>query len=427
MSADNRQKVIVVGPALTLSGYGEQTRFALRSLRTQEDQYDIYLNTTSWGQTGWVHEDDEERQWFDGLLHKTVNYNQQGGQYDISLQVTIPNEWQKIAPVNVGYTAGIETTRVSPEWIQKSREMDRIIVVSNHAKDVYGGTEYSIMDRQTNQKVGVAKVEVPITAVNYPVKDFDSVDLGLELSTDFNLLSVAQWGPRKNVPQTIAWFIEEFHDDAEAGLILKVFHMNTSNMDRVFVKQQLGEMLSSWPDRKCKIHLLHGHMSDQEMHSLYQHPKVTGLLTLTHGEGFGLPLFEAAYNGLPVIAPAWSGQMDFLLAPSNSKKNPKLRPHFLKVEHTMENIPQEVVWEGVLIPESQWCVPQEKSAKKQMRDLRKDTSRYKGQATRLKKHIHKNFTAEQKYAEFCEAFAGDQKLDINAWLTELEAGIEEHE
>ena len=35
--------------------------------------------------------------------------------------------------------------------------------------------------------------------------------------------------------------------------------------------------------------------------------------------------------------------------------------------------------------------------------------------------------AEQKYAEFCEAFAGDQKLDIDAWLTELEAGVEEHE
>ena len=39
--SDNRQKVIVIGPALTLSGYGEQTRFALRSLRSQEDQYDI--------------------------------------------------------------------------------------------------------------------------------------------------------------------------------------------------------------------------------------------------------------------------------------------------------------------------------------------------------------------------------------------------
>jgi len=425
--SDNRQKVLVVGPALTLSGYGEQTRFALRSLRSQEDQYDIYLNTTSWGQTGWIHEDDEEREWLDSILHKTVQYSQQSGEYDMSLQVTIPNEWQKIAPINVGYTAGIETTRVAPEWIQKAQEVDRIIVVSNHAKEVYESTEYNIMDRQTNQKMGVAKVEVPVTAVNYPVKSFEPVDLGLELSTDLNFLCVAQWGPRKNVPNTIKWFIEEFHDDEDAGLVLKVFHMNTSNMDRDFIKKQLFDTLNNWPDRKCKVHLIHGHMSEAEIHSLYRHPKISGLLTLTHGEGFGLPLFEAAYEGLPIIAPAWSGQMDFLFAPSNSKKSDKLRPHFLKIDHAMVDIPEDVVWEGVLTKGSQWCEPQEVSTKKQMRALQKDLSRYKGQATRLKKHILKNFTAEQKYAEFCEAFAGDQKLDIDAWLTELEAGVEEHE
>jgi glycosyltransferase involved in cell wall biosynthesis len=168
-------------------------------------------------------------------------------------------------------------------------------------------------------------------------------------------------------------------------------------------------------------------MSEAEMHSLYRHPQINALITLTHGEGFGLPLFEAAYEGLPVIAPAWSGQMDFLFAPSNSKKSDKLRPHFLKVEHVMVDIPDDVVWDGVLMKGSQWCEPTEDSTKKQMRALYKDSSRYKGQATRLKKHLLANFTAEQKYAEFCEAFAGDQKLDIDAWLTELEAGVEEHE
>ena len=424
--SDNRQKVIVIGPALTLSGYGEQTRFALRSLRSQEDQYDIYLQTTSWGQTGWIHEDNEEREWLDSILHKTVQYGQQGGQFDMSLQVTIPNEWNKIAPINVGYTAGIETTRVAPEWIQKSTEMDRIIVVSNHAKEVFENTQYDIMDRDTDQKVGIAKCEVPVTAVNYPVKNFDSVDLELEFNSDFNLLCVAQWGPRKNVPNTLRWFIEEFQDDSDVGLILKVFHMNTSNMDRTFVINQLSEALGAFPDRKCKIHLLHGHMSDAEMHSLYSHPQVKGLLTLTHGEGFGLPIFEAVYNGLPVLAPAWSGQMDFLFAPSNSKKSNRLRPHFLKIDHDIVEIPEDVVWDGVLTRGSGWCEPQEKSAKNQMRALYKDHNRFQGQANRLKKHVLKNFTEEQKYAEFCEAFAGDQKLDMDSWLSELEGEIEEH-
>ena len=38
---------------------------------------------------------------------------------DISLQITIPNEFEKMCPVNIGYTAGIETNKVAPIWLQK--------------------------------------------------------------------------------------------------------------------------------------------------------------------------------------------------------------------------------------------------------------------------------------------------------------------
>ena len=38
-----RKKVLVRGPVLSRSGYGEQARFAIRSLRKQEASYDIYL------------------------------------------------------------------------------------------------------------------------------------------------------------------------------------------------------------------------------------------------------------------------------------------------------------------------------------------------------------------------------------------------
>ena len=56
------------------------------------------------------------------------------------------------------------------------------------------------------------------------------------------------------------------------------------------------------------------------MNSLYSHKKITALISTTHGEGYGLPLFEAAYNELPVLAPGWSGHLDFLYAPVKDKK-----------------------------------------------------------------------------------------------------------
>ena len=111
-----RKKILLKAPVLTRSGYGEQSRFALRALRSREDIYDIYIHPLQWGQTSWITLQDEERKWIDETIEKTIAFTQNKGTFDVSLQVTIPNEWQRIAPVNIGYTAGIETTTVAPLW-----------------------------------------------------------------------------------------------------------------------------------------------------------------------------------------------------------------------------------------------------------------------------------------------------------------------
>ena len=110
-----KKKIIVKAPVLSRSGYGEQTRFALRALRSVEDKVDIYIVSIPWGATGFINYYDEERLWIDGILQKTAAYLQGGGQFDISLQVTIPNEFEIMAPINIGFTAGIETTKVAPQ------------------------------------------------------------------------------------------------------------------------------------------------------------------------------------------------------------------------------------------------------------------------------------------------------------------------
>ena len=67
-----RKKIVVRGPVLSRSGYGEQTRYALRSLRAYENIFDIYLIPVGWGQTGWMFEDNEERRWFDFLAKRSL-------------------------------------------------------------------------------------------------------------------------------------------------------------------------------------------------------------------------------------------------------------------------------------------------------------------------------------------------------------------
>jgi len=402
------KKIIVRGPALSRSGYGEQTRFALRALRQSQDKFDIYLFTTPWGATSWITEDDEERRWIDGLLEKTVLYTQQNGTFDVSLQITIPSEWEPLAPYNIGYTAGIETTKVSPQWLEKTYVVDKIIVPSNHSKNVFETTSWEGLDRRTNQQVKLTCIK-PIDVVNFPIKSVEAEKIDLKLSSDFNFLCVAQWGPRKNVEKTIEGFVEEFYKDPDIGLVVKVNLAKNCLTDKRHCVARLTALLDKYPERKCQVYLLHGSLSEGEMTSLYTYPKIKAIVSTSHGEGFGLPLFEAAYNGLPVIAPNWSGQKDFLYAPQKDKKTKKVkeRAMFSSVEYTLETVDPSAVWENIIIEESQWAVIKEHSYKTCMRNLYKNYGTFKSLANKLKKHLQKDFSEDIQNAKFIEALGTD--------------------
>ena len=417
-----RKKIIVRGPALTRSGYGEQTRFALRSLRAHEDKFDIYLMPTGWGNTSWLAEDTEERRWIDYTIGKTNVANKQPNvgplTYDVSLQVTIPNEWDKMARVNIGYTAGIECTKIAPIWVEKANMMDKVIVVSNHAKHGFDKTTYQAQHKQTGQIIKEFRTTTPVSVVNFPTKVLEAADLGIEFDTEFNFLVVAQNGPRKNLLNTVKWFVESFKDDSTVGLVLKVFHQNNSTLDREVTRAGFEELLTAFAkdDVQCKLYLIHGEMTDEEMTGLYSHPSIHSLLSLSHGEGYGLPLFEAVCNGLPVIAPEWGGQLDFLYAPTIKKKTKKVRnrPHFLRVEYDLAPVQPAAHWEGVIQPDASWCYPREGSAKDKMVDMIKRYNQHRSLAKKLQKHILQTHSFENQSTKFIEevnSVAGEPSVE----------------
>ena len=400
-----RKKVLVKGPALSMSGYGEQTRFALRSLRSREDLFDIFLINIPWGRTGWTIEQSEETEWLAQLMAKTHAYIQQKGPFDLSIQVTIPNEFEKIAPVNIGYTAGIETTKVSPQWIDKARLMDKIIVVSNHSKQVFDATEYKLQNPQNGQIIDFKNI-TPIEVVHFPVKKVEPKQLELDLQTDFNFLSVAQWGPRKNAEATIASFYEEFKNDANVGLVMKVNVAKNCMMDRIVCEKRLESIKKNYSDAKCKVYLLHGNMTEEEMAGLYRHPKIKAIVSTTHGEGFGLPLFEAVCAGLPVIAPKWSGHVDFLMAPVKEDGKEKLRNHFTTIDFDLGNVNKEAVWEGVIQPDSQWCFVKSASVKDAMRTVFKNLPTPIAKAKKLQEYVLEQFAEQKQKQKFINILNG---------------------
>ena len=115
-----KKKILVRAPILSQSGYGEQARFALRALRSREDLFDIFIVPIAWGKTGWIWEETEFRAWMDERITLTqVLIQRKELKVDMSLQITIPNEFERLAPINIGYTAGIETNKCSPQWLPK--------------------------------------------------------------------------------------------------------------------------------------------------------------------------------------------------------------------------------------------------------------------------------------------------------------------
>jgi hypothetical protein len=120
------------GPVETVSGYGSHSRDLLKSFRDM-DLFDIKIDSCNWGATPKtaLNKDDEYHKWILDNINDKFNTKP-----DIYVQVTVPNEFQRIGKINIGITAGIETTVASKDWVDGCNRMDLIIVSSVFSRDV---------------------------------------------------------------------------------------------------------------------------------------------------------------------------------------------------------------------------------------------------------------------------------------------------
>ena len=101
-----KKVMLICAPVSSRSGYGDHARDLVRSLITH-DKYDIKILDVNWGET--------PRDALDNKLDKNIldcilSEPKLDKQPDVYIDIRIPNEFQTWGKVNIGITAGIETT-----------------------------------------------------------------------------------------------------------------------------------------------------------------------------------------------------------------------------------------------------------------------------------------------------------------------------
>jgi glycosyltransferase involved in cell wall biosynthesis len=377
----NKPLCIVSSPVDTFSGYGARSRDFIKSLiKAKGDEWDIKLLSQRWGSTpfGFLNEDLEDEK---NLLDRIIP--QMTAQPDAWFQITVPNEFQKVGKhLNIGVTAGIETTICDPSWIEGCNRMDLTLVSSQHAKTVFENSQFEQKDKTTNKTTAIIKLTAPVETL------FEGVDLNKYFKTtpsqtdlvqqiskikeDFAFLFVGHWlqgdfgEDRKNVGYMIKAFLEVFKGKTNSpALIMKTNSATTSIMDRNSMLEKIEAVRKTVKGRLPNIYLLHGDLEDEDINDLYNHSKVKAMVSFTKGEGYGRPLLEFTVTEKPVIASGWSGHIDFL-----DKEAAILVGGELKQIHASAVVP------NMLIAESQWFAPNDGQAGYALKEVFENYKKY---------------------------------------------------
>lgn len=381
-------KIVLSAPLLTKSGYGVHSRqiFEILEKYCKSEGHELFVSLLGWGNCGWYVGQDE----LNGQAKNIISYAKAIPRIvDLHVIVDLPNrfidKYSFSAKKTIGVTAGVEATETSKAWanIVNHPSVNAIVVPSQFTKSGF-------------MKSGSTSKKLHVIPESYFPEILKSYDSDIEFPCDNNVLFVSQVHPnpkvdRKNFYNTMRAIQGGLKNHPNVGIVLKLNSIGRGSFDKIKTRDTLRKIKSQM-NILNPITLIHGELSNEDMAGLYQHPKISCLFTMTRGEGFGLPLMEAAASGLPIMASDWSAHPEFL------------DHKFIKIKGREVPIPEEKK-DGQVWVSGNWFEPNADKAAKLLhrffsdKEFRKSS---KKNAEMLQKSVQSRYSLDKIYQKYID-------------------------
>lgn len=280
--------LLLRGPFSTASGYAHMGRRYIQTLRKQGVPMQV---VGIFGHETWAEEP----------LEAPVRAK-------AALNIMVPLAVEPIPGLATILYSMFEGPRISRSWARQSQTADLVIVPTESSRLAWASQGYP----EDRLRVCPLGVDAEPAAANAPALTLVTGTGRRVDSYRHRFLNVSDAIPRKNLDGVLRVWLRATNRNDDAVLILKPGKGGNENARRylqTIVRQTQAHVGRSFADA-APIVLVDQPLSEADMTGLFR--SATYYWSLSHGEGWDLPLSKAGAMGLGLIAPAHSAYLDYL-------------------------------------------------------------------------------------------------------------------
>lgn len=288
-----------IGPIYDHSGYGEAARNYVLALHRAG--VPITLQPHCFERDPPAVGTSDDREVLNSLVNKDIEFDK------VIVHLTpdhLPAYAQQFKDKHlISYTVW-ETSLLHPKWAADCNAADEVWVPCDWNVESFRNSGVTVPIHKIHHGIDVGMYD-PISK-----EEIDATGIG---GSTYTFLSVMQWNFRKNPEGLLRAYFNTFSSKDDVRLLMKAYigrgqpPTKEAELIKEVVTRIKGDMqLPEYP----RVSLITETLSSDKLRALYA--AADAYVSLTHGEGFGLTMFEAGLAGKPVIATNKGGNMEYM-------------------------------------------------------------------------------------------------------------------